>query len=205
MEILRSHRHKAGRARGFTMIETLVAMLVLTVGLVTLGSLASQTLNGTSRSRFAGLAANLASEKLEDLNRWPTWDPNVYAAGGSTAGSLTTDTSGSVTSNGITENVDYYDDVEISDGNGAVSETVKQLVGGVLKYVTTTHNPDGTMVVTNNTTASTADTNVVSFHRRWIIEKDQPISGLRRITVLVNLSNGFMDPPVSFQTSMVRQ
>src|SRR5579862_8856291 len=134
MEILRSHRHKAGHARGFTMIETLVAMLVLTVGLVTLGSLASQTLNGTSRSRFAGLAANLASEKLEDLNRWPTWDPNVYAAAGSTVGSLTTDTSGSVTSNGITDNVDYYDDVEISDSNGAVSETVKQLVSGVLKY-----------------------------------------------------------------------
>ncbi len=120
-------------------------------------------------------------------------------------GSLTTDTSGSVTSNGITDNVDYYDDVEISDSNGAVSETVKQLVSGVLKYVTTTHNPDGTTVQTNNTTASTADANVVSFHRRWIIEKDQPISGLRRITVLVTLSNGYMDPPVSFQTSMVRQ
>ena len=35
-------------------------------------------------------------------------------------------------------------------------------------------------------------------------EKDQPIMGVRRITVIVTLSNGYINPPVSFQTSMVR-
>ena len=69
------------------MVEVMVAILVLTVGLVALSSLATATLSGTESARFAGLAANLASEKLEDLNRWPYWDPNVYVASGSTAGS----------------------------------------------------------------------------------------------------------------------
>jgi prepilin-type N-terminal cleavage/methylation domain-containing protein len=204
METFQLRHPKRTRDFGFTMVETLVAMLVMSVGLVSLASLAAQTLNGTARSRFAGLAANLASEKLEDLNRWPSWDPNVYAASSSTAGSLTTDTSGTVTSNGVTDTVDYYDDVEIADSNGAISETVQQMVSGTLKYVTTTHSPNGTITVTSSTTASAADTNVVSFHRRWIIEKDQPVSGVRRITVLVTLSNGYMVPPVSFQTSLVR-
>lgn len=204
METFPLHRPKRSSDLGFTMVETLVAMLVLSVGLVTLGSLAAQTMNGTARSRFAGLAANLASEKLEDLNRWPSWDPNVYAASGSTAGSLTADTSGTVTSNGVTDTVDYYDDVEIADSNGAISETVQQMVSGTLKYVTTTHSPNGTIATTSSTTANAADVNVISFHRRWIIEKDQPLSGVRRITVLVTLSNGFMVPPVSFQTSLVR-
>jgi Tfp pilus assembly protein PilV len=190
------------------MIEVLVAMLVLSVGLVSLSSLAAQTLYGTERSRFLGLSANLASEKLEDLNRWPAKlpyspDPNIYCAAGSTVGSLTSDSSGSVTSDGNTENVDY-DDVEIGDANGAVSETIKGLVSGTLKYITTKHLPDGTISTTNSTTASASDSNAISFHRRWLIEMDQPITGIRRITVLVTLSNGYMNPPVSFQTTMVR-
>jgi prepilin-type N-terminal cleavage/methylation domain-containing protein len=204
METLLSRRRSRNNSRGFTLIEVLVSMLVLSVGLVSLSSLAAKTLFGTERSQFSGVAANLASEKLEDLNRWPSWDPNVYAPAGSTVGSLTADTSGSVTSNGITETVDYFDDVETSQANGAISETVNQQVGGVFEYVTTAHNADGTTTVTNNTAASTSDANVIAFHRRWIIEKDQPIAGVRRITVLVTLSNGYMNPPVHFQTSMVR-
>ena len=93
-------------ARGFTMLEVMVAIFVMTVGLVALSALAAKTMSGTESSRFAGLAANLASEKLEDLNRWPYWDPNVYVAAGSTAGGLTSDVQASVTS-GITETVNW--------------------------------------------------------------------------------------------------
>jgi len=38
--------------RGFTMIEVLFAMVILSVGLVTLGSLAAQTMSGTTRSSW---------------------------------------------------------------------------------------------------------------------------------------------------------
>jgi prepilin-type N-terminal cleavage/methylation domain-containing protein len=203
MEIYPLHRHKNISARGFTMLEVLVAIFVMTVGLVALSALAAKTMSGTESSRFAGLAANLASEKLEDLNRWPYWDPNVYVASASTAGSLSSDVQTSVTS-GITETVNYYDDVSIGNASGAVTETVLGLVGGTEKYTTLTHNPDGTMTQTQATAAPSAVSSAVTFHRRWIIEMDQPVTGVKRVTVLVTLTNSVMDPPVSFQMSMVR-
>ena len=43
-----------------------------------------------------------------------------------------------------------------------------------------------------------------AFKRRWIIEMDQPVTGVRRITVLVTLENQQVQPPVTFQMSMVR-
>lgn len=198
-------RLKASPKRGFTLIETLVAMFILSVGLVALGSLAAQTLSGTTRTHYAALAADLASEKLEDLGRWPTFDPNIYAAAGTTVGDLASDQSANVTSGGIpTELVNYYDDVEISDSQGAISETVSQVSGGVTTYKTTSHNPDGTITTTSSASATTADVGAFSFHRRWTIEMDQPVTGLRRITVLVTLENGFVQPPVTVQMTMVR-
>jgi prepilin-type N-terminal cleavage/methylation domain-containing protein len=156
MEISLSLRHRRNGSCGFTLVEVLLSIVVLVVGLVSLSSLAAKTLFGTERSQFSGLAANLASEKLEDLNRWPSWDPNVYAASGATVGSLTADTSASVTSNGITETVAYFDDVESSNANAAVSETVSQQIAGVTTFVTTAHNADGTTLVTSNPTATTS-------------------------------------------------
>ena len=198
-------RRRQKISRGFTLIETMVALVVLCVGLVALGGLAAQTMNGTTRSRFLALSADLATEKLEDLSRWPTFDPNVYAAAGTTVGSLTSDGSANVTSGGIpSELVNYYDDVELSDANGAISETVSQVVSGTTSYKTTSHNPDGTITTTTSTSPTAANVNAVGFHRRWAIEMDQPVSGLRRITVLVTLDNQYMSPPVSFQMTMVR-
>jgi len=210
METLQSRRNPAS-AKGFTVLEVLFSLVVLSVGLVTLSSLAAQTLNGTARSRYMSLAANLASEKLEDLNRWPTSDCNVVVAAG-TNGSLTTDATSSVSCGAGTSTVYYYDDVDISDATGAVSETTSGVVGGTLTYTTTIHRPDGllntdgtgTLPYTTSTSSTAAGTNAVGFHRRWTIEKDQPVSGVRRITVLVTLSNGYMSPPVSYQMSMVR-
>jgi prepilin-type N-terminal cleavage/methylation domain-containing protein len=195
-------RLKAPPSRGFSLVETLVAMLVLSVGLVALGSLAAQTMTGTARSRFLSVAA---TEKLEDLNRWPTFDPNLYAAPASTVGDLASDQSANVTSGGLpAELVNYYDDVEISDSTGAISETVSQVVAGATSYETTSRNPDGTITTSNSTSKTAADANAVSFHRRWTIEMDQPVTGLRRVTVLVTLNNSYMRPPVNFQMTMVR-
>jgi len=202
---------KGAPARGFSLVETLVAMMILSIGLVALCSLAAQTLVGTSRSEYMSLAADLATEKLEDLSRWPTFnapyspDPNIYAAAGTTVGDLASDQSANVTSGGIpTELVNYYDDVEISDSKGAVSETVSQVVAGVTNWKTTTHNPDGTITSSSSTTQTTADSGAVGFHRRWTIEMDQPVTGLRRVTVLVTLNNGYIQPPVTVQLTMVR-
>ena len=192
-------------SRGFTLIEAVVAIFVLSVGLLSLADLAAKMMSGTSRSHFSSLAADLASEKMEDLSRWPSFDPNVYAASGTTVGSLTSDSSATVTSGGIpSELVNYYDDVDITDANGAISETVSLASGGTTSYKTTTHNPDGTITSTTVSTEPSSAQGVLAFHRRWTIEMDQPVTGVRRVTVLVTLEGQMVQPPVSFQMTMVR-
>jgi hypothetical protein len=116
-----------------------------------------------------------------------------------------------VTSQGVTETVNYYDNVYISDSNtsasvqtGAITETVLGLVNGTETYTTLSHNPDGTLSQTQSTSPPAAIPNAIAFHRRWVIEMDQPVTGVKRLTVLVTLTNQFAKPPVSYQMSMVR-
>lgn len=198
-----SHHNEANR--GFTLVEVLVAVLVFGVGMVMLGSLATLSLNGTASSRYRGMATTFASEKLEDLNRYPTNDPQVCVSSG-TVGSLTADSqAASVTCNGITATVDYFDDMAISDSNGQVCQTVSSLSSGSQVYTATCHKPDGnTSTSAPSATANTADIGALAFHRRWTIEANQPVVGVKRITVLVTLENGFVNPPITVQQSMVR-
>ncbi len=147
-----------------------------------------------------------ASEKLEDWGtrgrprRIPT---RVRFGSGSTAGSLTADTQvSSVTCNGVTTTgtMNYYDDVQIADTNGKVCETVSTVVSGAESYVTTCHTAGGQWCSTSSSspTANGADVGTIAFHRRWTIEMDQPITGVRRVTVLVTLENGYVQPPDDF-------
>src|SRR5689334_16096668 len=190
-------------ARGFTLIEVLLASSVLAIGLLSAGFLAGQMMMGTNRSKYMSVASTLASEKLEDLNRWDVDDPQVCTpTGSSTAGSLTSDVNQTTTCaqtqpNGsqASANVSYYDDVypNLNEGNstcpdgtaGCFAETVASISGGSPTYVTTVHSPDGTI----QTTSSTAPPSGESFHRRWIVEANSPANGVRRITVLVSLTN----------------
>lgn len=191
--------------RGFTLLEVLVSLALMSIGLVSVAALLAQTVAGTSRTEYMTEAATLASEKLEDLNRYPSGDPNVAVTTGATAGSLTANTSGSVTSNGLTENVDYFDSVFFSPTEGAVSETISSPgAGGTTVYTTTSNDPDGIVHVTTSSSLTSVAQGKIYFERRWIIEKDQPLVGLRRVTVLVTLKNASVQPGVTFQLSMVR-
>lgn len=192
------------KMRGFTLTEVMVAIIVLAIGLASVAALLAQTVSGTSTTEYMTQAATLATEKLEDLNRYPATDPNVAVTTGTTAGSITTDTSASVTSNGDTENVDYYDEVFISPTSGSVSETVSGLTGGTVQYTTTSQQPNGTMSVSQSTSLTTLTSGTIHFERRWVIEANQPIAGLRRITVYVSLQNQSVVPGVTFQMSVVR-
>jgi len=42
------------------------------------------------------------------------------------------------------------------------------------------------------------------FKRRWLIEQNQPVAGVRRVTVLVSLQGQAAASAVTFQMSMVR-
>jgi prepilin-type N-terminal cleavage/methylation domain-containing protein len=197
---------------GFTLIEVTLASFVLAIGLLSAGLLAGQMMVGSNRSKYMGVASTLASEKLEDLNRWDVDDPQICVpTGSSNAGSLTGDINQTTTCpQGASANISYYDDVypNISDGAstcpdgsaGCFAETVKSVVSGSTTYSTTVHSPAGTVQTSSSTTAPTG----ISFHRRWVIEPNSPTNGVRRVTVLVTLLNTAVKPPVTFQMSIVR-
>ena len=206
-------RREESMNRGFTLIEVTLASFVLAVGLLSAGLLAGQMMVGSNRSKYMSVASTLASEKLEDLNRWDVDDPQICVPTGSaTAGNLTGDINQTTTCpQGASANVSYYDDVypNLSDGAstcpdgsaGCFAETIKSVVGGNTTYSTTVHSPTGTVQTTSSTTAPEAG---MSFHRRWVIEPNSPANGVRRVTVLVTLLNTAVRPPVTFQMSIVR-
>jgi len=208
-----SNRH----SRGFTIIEVLVASFVLAVGVLSAAALIGSVVGGTSRSEYMNQAATVASEKLEDLNRWPgsyninagvdSGDPHVVVTNGTSAGSLTADEVQTVSANGTSEAVNYYDEVFFNPTQGALDEVVSGLdASGNLQYTTISHPATG--MITDPPPAPTSTppsiTGAIAFKRRWIIELNQPVTGVRRITVLVTCENGFVQPPVSFQMSLVR-
>lgn len=207
-----SSRNRKPSAKGFTLIETMIAIAVLTIGLISVAALATTMLATGKRSKYMALASTLASEKLEDLSRYPSDAPEVCVPTGSTSvGSLTTDVLQTTTcSGGASASIPYDDDVDISFGTGGgdcpnaggcFAETVSSVVSGNTEYTTTYHSPDGQITTVTSTTASSQK---MTFHRRWLIEGDTPVTGVRRVTVEVSLVNNTVNPPVTFQMSAVR-
>jgi hypothetical protein len=176
------------------------------------------------------LAAQLASEKLEDLSRWDAYDPNVCVQPGDVSeGSIATDLApqtitcppppGTIGAVGTSGTVAYYDMVSVSTGTGTVdcpnptygcfTEAVYGSDGVNSGFTITSHSPDGTVSFTPPSAPSIPKTIVGTFDRRWVIELDPvvnsvPVTGVRRVTVLVTLLDASVQPPVTFQMSMVR-
>jgi prepilin-type N-terminal cleavage/methylation domain-containing protein len=202
MEALLSHPKKRIQ-RGFTLIEVLLAIAVLTFGLLALAGFIAQMSVGTNQTRYMQLAAMLASEKLEDLNRIPNIDPAMANNGGS----LTSNTQATFATAGTNEVFAYNDQVQISTTNGLAREVI---VGtdttGTVGFWEISTSPNGTAnsVFTVGVPAATADDLI--FTRRWAVEVDKPAVGLRRITVLVSLVSPIdVGGKVSnFQATMVR-
>jgi prepilin-type N-terminal cleavage/methylation domain-containing protein len=207
-------------SRGFTIIEVLVASLILAIGVLSAAALIGSVVGGTSRSEYMNQAATIASEKLEDLNRWPAsyspitgdiGDPHVVVNNGTSVGSLTSDVVQNVTANGSTEAVNYYDEVYFNPTQGALDEVVSSLNGsGNVQYTNISHPATGMISDPGGsnppapTSAPPSSSGAIQFERRWIIELNQPVTGVRRVTVLVTCMNGFVQPPVTFQMSLVR-
>lgn len=175
------------------MIELLGAIFVLTFGLLALAGLMSNMNSDTSQSRYMETEALLASEKLEDLNRYPAVDPAMAAGGSLTSG---------VTSG----NVDYFDQVQMSTDNGNSVEITTGTCNGQAGYTTITHSPNGqasSQCSVGSPPTPTPD--MLIFQRRWVIEANEPVSGVRRITVNVSLlSPTVLIGEASFQSTLVR-
>jgi hypothetical protein len=95
--------------------------------------------------------------------------------------------------------------VQLSSANGGISETSsgKDATGNTV-YNTITHLPDGTVLPSGSGALPPLAPDTLIFNRRWVIEKDQPVAGVRRVTVLVTLKNPVLSQTVTFQNSMVR-
>jgi prepilin-type N-terminal cleavage/methylation domain-containing protein len=66
---------RPAREAGFTLIETMVAVLVLTIALLGLGRFVSDFMQGTTQSTIETVAVNVAREQIEAVRSDP-----VYAA-----------------------------------------------------------------------------------------------------------------------------
>lgn len=198
-------------AGGFTLIETMIAMFIFSVGVLALAALMSTVNSNTERSRYMQEATTLATEKLEDLNAYSAASTVTPV---STGGSLTSDVSG------------YNDDVQVSSDNGALTEVTYDPASGCYDVFTQplpTTSPYNATDSGDNplstppciTTQPAALTGASDFHRRWVVEDPITVNGVsvnaHRITVLVSLwspSAGtaaiFLGQPVTFQLSTVR-
>jgi len=191
------------RESGFTLIETIMAMVILTVGLLAIASLFAKTTLSTNMSRYMSSQSLLASEKLDDLNRLPANDPAIAVPAGNSSGSLKADVTQNVVVGGAAQQVDYFDTIQMSSGNGGVAETFTGVNGGgAATYTTVTHSPNGVVTQTVSAAAPVATPDSITFKRRWVIEKDVPVVGTKRITVLVTVLD--VAQAVPFQMSMVR-
>jgi prepilin-type N-terminal cleavage/methylation domain-containing protein len=186
--------------RGFSLVEALVATIILSVGLLAAASLMTRTFTTSMESKDTSIATMLCSEKLEDLARYPSADAHVNAGGG-VVGDLNNDIVQNVTVGLVTSTINYYDDVFINTGTGTLSETRTGLdpVTGSPNFTQTDVAADGT--VTTTVTAGSPP-GQPTFKRRWMIEDNQPINGLKRITVRVTAMTGTR--PATFQMTMVR-
>jgi prepilin-type N-terminal cleavage/methylation domain-containing protein len=220
-------RHRSPSEEGFSLLEVLVAIVVLTIGMMSTALLMANIYKFSVRSRYMALATQLASEELEDLNRWPNnvnsgyTDPHIAVpvgsdtcgiAGETCIGSLAQDCGSTTTPQcGSNSAVSYYDSVSLSTQNGVMSETYQMACTGSSgngNYVTVNYSPNGLSPnsVSNPAVCSpNPPTSGMTFDRRWVIEQNEPVVGVRRITVLVTLVDLTIQPPVTFQMSMVRQ
>jgi prepilin-type N-terminal cleavage/methylation domain-containing protein len=112
-------RRATGARRGFTLIELMFAMMLLTVGLLSLETTSASVLRAMGGGRQQTMAAQLGQSRLERMR-------------GINCGSIT---SGSATTNGIAEK---WGSVVLTSANTAVvnrriADTVTYSVGSVSK------------------------------------------------------------------------
>ncbi len=70
MKCQKRHRYnKKDRENGFTLIEVLIAILILSVGLLGMASLTVAIINGNKFSNDLTTATTLAQDKMEDIRR----------------------------------------------------------------------------------------------------------------------------------------
>lgn len=189
-------------------MEVMVSIAVLTVGLIGMAAMVCSTLVFGTNAKYMNMANVLTSEKLDNLNKWPSNDPNVAPGGGL------------VGPKACAAGDTYCDQITVSQVTGANYITQSQIVFDPVKntstLVTTTivHTSGGCVDTPVNCGVPAPNNGGATFIRRWRVTADpvitsstgapKAVTGGRRVTVLVSLVNNISKQPVSFQMSMVR-
>lgn len=105
--------HLPGSQKGFTLVELLVAILLMTVGIFAVIAMQTTSMNANSIAMRLSVASSLAQEVLEDILSWPADNPNFK-----TAGTYSYDLDPKTEGNGIT-----------IQGGGTYSATYQTIVG----------------------------------------------------------------------------
>jgi len=208
-----SNKARKACVGGFTLIEVLMSIFILSIGLLSVAALIGGTMNLGTNGRYINMANVLASEKLDSLNKWPSSDPNVACS--ATCGALTgpaTCSAGDL----------YCDQVTMTESAGGNYETQTQVNADGTTVTTTIVQTNTGCVNTPTNCGVAAPAGGSTFTRRWMITTPvtvtsstgttttitgpgvSPNNGPRRITVVVALNDQSIQPPVSFQMSMVR-
>jgi prepilin-type N-terminal cleavage/methylation domain-containing protein len=96
MRMLRSTRQPASGEEGFSLLEVVVAMVILAVGLLTIGLAQISAMHISSRSKHVSQATFLVQEQIETFQVTPPTDPVFLTAGEfpDPGGPITLDTTG---------------------------------------------------------------------------------------------------------------
>lgn len=187
---------KGARDKGFSVVRVLFKVTIVAVSMVSTAALLARISPDSGRSRYWSIAGKLAAEKLEELKQYTAIDPRLAVPDGKMAGSLTSDISQDVAAGTGSVVVQYYDEVVVGKG-GAYSETVKRTPASSRTERQKSHR---TLIATATSNSPTS----MTFKRRWLIQKDIPMRGMNRVTVLVSLEGAGSQLPVTYQLSAAR-
>lgn len=133
MSLFPQHTHGAetpteaplSNQRGFTLVEMMVAVLLMTVGIFALISMQTVSMKGNSISMKLSVATSLAQEVMEDIASWRADDTRLTTAGTQTYDLDPKSTATAMTIPGAgTYNATYSVTAGPTDGTVRISVTV---------------------------------------------------------------------------------
>jgi len=123
---------KRNREQGFTLIEVLIAIVILTVGLLAVGTMQISAIRGNFMSGNTSIALSLASEKMEDLlnKDFNHADLDDTASNNSTLSSITSvDHQENISEEGVVGTGAYYRRIwNIADLSSPTTKNVMVIV-----------------------------------------------------------------------------
>jgi prepilin-type N-terminal cleavage/methylation domain-containing protein len=150
-------------AKGFTLIEVLIAAAILGVALVGLASTQGNAIHGNLMSRKTNIATMLAQQKMEELRSQPwatAWTDTAHQLFDSNSGNFSVDTN----EDGVVDAFDWeaIPDHTNSDGPSGTANPIDE---------------QGNHVISDNPN--------VGYHRHWNIADNVPGPNMKTIAVRV--------------------